>query len=141
MKRAALVISMIIFATVSVLSSPDNFYTEKDVLIKGTDVMNKFAENMEKADETDEIITVSSVFFNDFKPVIKEIEKIAKVHPDWNEAPPEELMPQFDKYVDAGLSMCRGFSKLYKRSMAEPENRKLNDIFLKLKHLLYPGEE
>ena len=120
------------------IAAGETDYTmEKELLVKCTKVMGGYADGMSQTQDLDEMARLAAKLTKELRPLLPDLIKMMKAHPEWADDPPAEIKETLDDYLGANVRMSRAFSRLTKNVNANQDNLRLNEAFAELNKLFY----
>jgi len=124
--------------TVSCLAFAENPYANDAAVIEDmTTVMGEYADKMEAADSTEDIIAATDALSDALDKLGQKMKAVTNKHPDWIEEPPDEVKDVMGRYRDAEGRFNSSLNKLVRYTNNNMDNQALGDSFQRLNLIIY----
>jgi len=124
--------------TVSCLAFAENQYANDVAVIEDmTTVMGEYADKMEAADSTEDVIAATDALSDALDKLGQKMKAVTKKHPGWIDESPDEVKDVMGRYRDAEGRFNSSLNKLVRYTNNTMDNQALEDSFQRLNLIIY----
>jgi flagellar hook-basal body complex protein FliE len=124
--------------TVSCLAFAENPYANDVAVIEDmTTVMGEYADKMEAADSTEDLIAATDALSDALDKLGQKMKAVTEKHPNWIEEPPDEVKDVMGRYRKAEERFNSSLNKLVRYTNNNMDNQALGDSFQRLNLIIY----
>ena len=137
-KRVLFLIIITMTITASCLSFAENQYADDVAVIEAmTSTMGGFADKMETADSTENIIAATDALSDALDKIGKKMKAVTDKHPDWIDKPPADVSGVMEGYKVAEGRFSSSLNELVRYTNEHADNQPLHDAFMRVNLIIY----
>ena len=130
--------TIIMAITASCLAFAENQYADEAAVIEETTTaMGEYADKMEAADCTEDVIAATDALSYALDKLGQKMKVVTEKHPGWVDKPPDEVKDVMERYIEVEGRFNSSLNELVRYTNDHIDNQALNDSFQRLNLIMY----
>lgn len=136
--RVLFFITITVAITASCIAFAENQYADDvAVIVAMTTAMGEYADKMEAADGTEDVIAATDALSDALDKLGKKMKAVTEKHPSWVDKPPDEVKDVMERYREAEGRFNSSLNELVRYTNDQIDNQSLHDSFQRLNLIIY----
>ena len=136
--RVLFFITITMVITASCIAFAENQYADDvAVIVAMTTAMGEYADKMETADGTEDVIAATDALSDALDRLGKKMKAVTEKHPNWVDKPPDEVKDVMERYREAEGRFNSSLNELVRYTNDQIDNQSLHDSFQRLNLIIY----
>jgi len=136
--RVLFFITITMVITASCIAFAENQYADDvAVIVAMTTAMGEYADKMETADGTEDVIAATDALSDALDRLGKKMKAVTEKHPKWVDKPPDEIKDVMERYREAEGRFNSSLNELVRYTNDQIDNQSLHDSFQRLNLIIY----
>jgi len=133
-----IVICVLFFCIPFIAFSEERYAGEKKVILDMVEAMETYNAAMDDAQETGQVAQANNALSDSLEILAPKMKTVAEEHPEWGDAPSDEVRPLMDRYMEVFMTFTReSLNKAVEYANTYTEDQELQDSFRRLNIIIW----